>query len=37
MGPHAEAMAVTEEDQIVAEMRSLLSDVDAAQVTRGVR
>jgi pimeloyl-ACP methyl ester carboxylesterase len=33
MGPHAEAMAVIEADQIVAEMRSLLSDVDAAQVT----
>jgi pimeloyl-ACP methyl ester carboxylesterase len=33
MGPHAEAMAKIEANEIVAEMRSLISDVDAAQVT----
>jgi len=33
MQPHAEAMAKIEADEIVAEMRSLMSDVDAAQVT----
>jgi pimeloyl-ACP methyl ester carboxylesterase len=33
MRPHAEAMATIQTDQIVAEMRSLMSGVDAAQVT----
>ena len=33
MEPHVEAMATIEADEIVAEWRSLLSDVDAAQVT----
>jgi pimeloyl-ACP methyl ester carboxylesterase len=33
MRPHAEAMATIEAEQIVAEMASLMSDVDAAQVT----
>ena len=33
MQPHVEAMAKIEADEIVAEMRSLISDVDAAQVT----
>jgi pimeloyl-ACP methyl ester carboxylesterase len=33
MEPHAEAMAVIEANQIVAEMASLMSDVDAEQVT----
>lgn len=33
MEPHVEAMASIEADQIVSEMRSLISDVDAAQVT----
>jgi pimeloyl-ACP methyl ester carboxylesterase len=33
MQPHAEAMAKIEADEIVAEMRSLISDVDAAQIT----
>jgi pimeloyl-ACP methyl ester carboxylesterase len=35
MRPHAEAMAVIEPDEIIAEMRSLLSDVDAEQLTGG--
>ncbi len=33
MEPHAQAMATIEADEIVAEMRSLMSGVDAAQVT----
>jgi pimeloyl-ACP methyl ester carboxylesterase len=33
MRPHAEAMAKIEADEIVAELRSLISEVDAAQVT----
>ena len=33
MEPHVEAMKKIEADEIVAEMRSLMSDVDAAQVT----
>jgi pimeloyl-ACP methyl ester carboxylesterase len=33
MEPHVQAMATIEAEQIVAEMRSLVSDVDAAQVT----
>ena len=33
MEPHAEAMATIEADQIVAEWGSLVSEVDAAQVT----
>jgi pimeloyl-ACP methyl ester carboxylesterase len=33
MEPHVEAMATIEAEQIVAEMRSLISDVDARQVT----
>jgi pimeloyl-ACP methyl ester carboxylesterase len=33
MQPHAEAMAKIEANEIVAEMRSLISDVDAAQIT----
>jgi pimeloyl-ACP methyl ester carboxylesterase len=33
MQPHAQAMAKIEADEIGAEMRSLISDVDAAQVT----
>ena len=33
MEPHAQAMATIEADGIVAEMRSLMSGVDAAQVT----
>jgi pimeloyl-ACP methyl ester carboxylesterase len=33
MQPHAHAMAKIEADEIVAEMRSLISDVDAVQVT----
>ncbi len=33
MQPHAEAMATIEAGEIVAELRSLISDVDAAQVT----
>ena len=33
MQPHAEAMAKIEADELVAEMRSLISDVDAAQIT----
>ena len=33
MQPHADAMAKIEADELVAEMRSLISDVDAAQIT----
>ena len=33
MEPHVEAMAKIEQDEIVAEMRSIISDVDATQVT----
>jgi pimeloyl-ACP methyl ester carboxylesterase len=33
MEPHVEALANIEPDEIVAEMRSIMSDVDAAQVT----
>jgi pimeloyl-ACP methyl ester carboxylesterase len=33
MEPHVEAMATIQADQIVAEFRSLISDVDAAQLT----
>jgi pimeloyl-ACP methyl ester carboxylesterase len=33
MQPHVEAMAKIEADEIVAEMRSLISDVDTAQIT----
>ena len=33
MEPHVAAMATIEAEQIVAEMRSLMSDVDAAEVT----
>ena len=33
MQPHADAMAKIEADELVAEMRSVISDVDAAQIT----